>query len=50
MHAAGSKAEEQHAEQAVLNQLKEVPLKPVNAGLLVAPLLDHGKPRYCSTS
>lgn len=41
--AAGGKAEEQHAEQAVLNQLKEVPVKAVNALLLVEPLLDHGK-------
>ena len=40
--AVGSKAEAQHAQQAVLNQLKEVPVKPVNAALLVEPLLDHG--------
>ena len=38
----GSKAEAQHAQQAILNQLKEVPVKPVNAALLVEPLLDHG--------
>ena len=42
----GCRAEEQHAEQAVLNQLKEVPVKPVNAALLVEPLLDHGRPLY----
>lgn len=40
--AVGSKAEAQHAQQAVLNQLKEVPVKAVNAALLVEPLLDHG--------
>lgn len=39
----GRRGEEQHAEQALLNQLKEVPVKPVNAALLVEPLLDHGR-------
>lgn len=40
--AEGSRAEQQHAEHVVLNQLKEVPMKAVNALLLVQPLLDHG--------
>ena len=35
--------EEVHEQQAVLSQLKEVPIKSMNASLLVAPLLDHGQ-------
>ena len=42
-HARSERAEELHAQQAVLNQLKEVPIKSMNASLLVTPLLDYGK-------
>lgn len=35
-------AEQLHQQQAVLNQLKELPVKSMNASLLVSPLLDHG--------
>ena len=35
--------EEVHEQQAVLSQLKEVPIKSMNASLLMAPLLDHGQ-------
>ncbi len=41
--AASARAEEMHEQQALLNQLKEVPVKGMNASLLVAPLLDHGE-------
>lgn len=41
--AASVRAEELHEQQALLNQLKEVPVKGMNASLLVAPLLDHGE-------
>ena len=41
--AASIRAEEAHRQQALLNQLKEVPVKGMNASLLVAPLLDHGR-------
>ena len=42
--------EEVHKQQAVLSQLKELPIKSMNATLLVAPLLDHGQyvTRYAS--
>lgn len=47
-HADSVLSEEVHeqqavtSQQAVLSQLKEVPIKSMNASLLVAPLLDHG--------
>ena len=41
--AGSTKAEELHEQQALLNQLKEVPVKGMNASLLVAPLMDHGR-------
>lgn len=42
-HADSMSNKEVHEQQAVLNQLKEVPIKSMNASLLVAPLLDHGQ-------
>lgn len=42
-HADSVVNEEMHEQQAVLNQLKEVPIKSMNASLLVVPLLDHGE-------
>ena len=46
--AASMRAEEVHAQQAVLNQLKEVPVKSMTPSLLVAPLLDHGEGATCN--
>ena len=43
--AESTRAEHLHEQQAVLNQLKEVPVKGMHAFLLVAPLLDHGESR-----
>ncbi|DBB04473.1 TPA: hypothetical protein ACH3X1_012573 [Trebouxia sp. C0004] len=40
--AESTRARKSHEQQAVLNQLKEVPVKGMHAFLLVAPLLDHG--------
>lgn len=45
-HAGSLNNEELHEQQAVLNQLKEVPIKSMNASLLVAPLLDCGEHTY----
>lgn len=45
--AASMRAEGMHAQQAVLNQLKEVPIKTMTPSLLVAPLLDHGNVAIC---
>jgi len=43
--AESTRAENLHEQQAVLNQLKEVPVKGMHALLLVAPVLDHGESR-----
>ncbi|DBA73872.1 TPA: hypothetical protein ACH3X2_009526 [Trebouxia sp. C0005] len=40
--AESTRAKNLHEQQAVLNQLKEVPVKGMHAFLLVGPFLDHG--------
>lgn len=45
-HARSLHSEDLHEQQAVLNQLKEVPIKSMSASLLVAPLLDFGKAHF----
>ena len=39
---ASIQAEQVYQQQAVLKQLKELPVKSMNASLLVRPLVDHG--------